>query len=233
VFYAIAPTGTPVAIKVFRAVEGAFDACRREFWLLYAADPRWTAPALRYGASPAGPYLVMAYLPGYVGVNLWVAGSLSHQQLCLFGSSLAQALDALRDRGLVHCDVKPSNLLVRGNDVRLIDFGIARYTGEICGADGTVQCSRGWAAPEQLRTTAATSAFDVFAWGCVLAYLASGVHPFASRDEREWILRVQSTQPDLCGLAPGLHDVVGATLERDPRNRPSARELIMTCRTLA
>jgi serine/threonine protein kinase len=98
----------------------------------------------------------MAYLPGYLGVNLWVAGSLSHQQLYLFGSSLAQALDALRGRGLVHCDVKPSNLLVRGNDVRLIDFGIARYTGEICGADGTVQCSRGWAAPEQLRTTAAT-----------------------------------------------------------------------------
>jgi serine/threonine protein kinase len=232
VFYAIAPAGTPVAIKVFRAVDGAFDACRREFWFLYAADQRSTVPALRYGASPAGSYLVMAYLPGYLSVNLWAGGSMSHRQLCLFGAALARALDSLQGRGLVHCDVKPSNLLVRGKDVRLIDFGIARYTGEVGKADGKVHCSRGWAAPEQLRTTAAASAVDVFAWGCVLAYLAGGVHPFASRDEREWILRVQSTQPDLYGLPPALHAIVRATLERDPQNRPSARELATTCQTI-
>jgi serine/threonine protein kinase len=129
----------------------------------------------------------------------------------------------------VHCDVKPSNLLVRGDDVRLIDFGIARYVGERCGEDGTVQCSRGWAAPEQLRMTAATPAVDVFAWGCLLALLASGIHPFASKSEEEWILRVQSALPDLNALPAGLDGVVRACLARDPQDRPSAADLVKIC----
>jgi len=127
--------------------------------------------------------------------------------------------------------VKPSNLLVRDDDVRVIDFGIARHAGERCGDDGIVRCSRGWAAPEQLRTAPATPAVDVFTWGCLLAHLAAGVHPFASRSEQEWILRVQSAQPDLYGLPPHLHDLVRWTLARDPQDRPSAAELAAICQT--
>ena len=93
-----------------------------------------------------------------------------------------------------------------------------------------VECSPGWAAPEQLRTAPATPAVDVFAWGCVLAYLAGGVHPFASQGDQEWILRVQSAEPDLVRVPPGLHDVIRQSLARDPRERPSARELAAICR---
>jgi hypothetical protein len=129
----------------------------------------------------------------------------------------------------VHCDVKPSNLLVRDDDVRIIDFDIARYAGEI-GGGGIVECSRGRAAPEQLWTTAVTPAVDVFAWGCLLAQLASGVHPYASRSEQEWILRLHSAQPDLFGLPSGLDDLIRAALARDPHDRPTARELTAICR---
>jgi serine/threonine protein kinase len=93
-----------------------------------------------------------------------------------------------------------------------------------------VRCSRGWAAPEQLRDEVATPAVDVFAWGCLLAYLAGGVHPFASQSDEEWILRVESARPDLVGVPPGLHEVIGRTLARDPRARPSTRELATICR---
>jgi serine/threonine protein kinase len=110
-------------------------------------------------------------------------------RLWRFGAALAGTLAAVHPRGVVHCDVKPSNLLVSGDDVRIIDFGIARYVGERYDG-GVVRCSRGWAAPEQLRTVPATPAVDVFAWGCLLAHLASDVHPFASRSEQEWVLRV-------------------------------------------
>jgi hypothetical protein len=70
---------------------------------------------------------------------------------------------------------------------------------------------------------------DVFAWGCLLAYLAGGVHPFASRSAQEWILRVQSAEPDLSGVPAGMYDVIRATLARNPLDRPSAPELATFC----
>jgi serine/threonine protein kinase len=140
--------------------------------------------------STAGAYLVTTYLPGYRCGTTLVGRPTPVGPRWTFGSALARVLAAVHARGVMHCDVKPSNLLIRGEDVRVIDFGIARYVGQRCGSDGTVESSRGWAAPEQLRTAPATPAVDVFAWGCVLAYLAGGVHPFASQGEEEWILRV-------------------------------------------
>jgi serine/threonine protein kinase len=125
--------------------------------------------------------------------------------------------------------VKPSNLLVRDHDLRLIDFGIARYVGQPCGGNGIVECSRGWAAPEQLRAAPATPAVDIFAWGCLMAYLSAGVHPFASSSDQEWILRMQSAEPDLSGVPPGLADMTRATLARSPLDRPSAPELVTFC----
>jgi serine/threonine protein kinase len=229
VFYAVAPAGAPVAVKVLRAAAGARRSCQREYELAHAVDADCTAPALDYGRSAAGAYLVTAYLPGYRCGTTMLGRSMPAARLWTLGLALARVLAAVHARDIVHCDVKPSNLLVRGHDVRLIDFGIARYAGQRCGGDGTVECSRGWAAPEQLRAAPATPAVDVFAWGCVLAYLASGVHPFASQGEQEWILRVQSAEPDLAGVPAGLHEVIRQSLARDPRERPSAGELATIC----
>jgi serine/threonine protein kinase len=230
VFYALAPTGAAVAVKLLRNVAGAAQTCHREYRLAHAVHANCTAPALGYGRSRAGAYLVTAYLPGYRCGSTVVSTPMPAGQLWTFGSALARVLAAVHARGVVHCDVKPSNLLVRGHDVRLIDFGIARYVGERCGGDGTVQCTRGGAAPEQLRTAPATPAVDIFAWGCLLAALAGGVHPFASRSEQEWILRIESAQPDLSQVPAGLAEVIRATLARNPRHRPNAHELAAICR---
>jgi serine/threonine protein kinase len=146
-----------------------------------------------------------------------------------FGAALARVLTALHARGVVHCDVKPANLLVRCHDVRVIDFGISRYVGEASWDDQSVQCSPGWAAPEQLRAAPPTPAVDVFAWGCVLGYLAGGVHPFGSRGGQEWFQRVQSAKPNLFGLPPVLDEVVRRSLARNPHDRPSAAELSVIC----
>lgn len=231
VFYALTPAGGPVAVKLLRPAEGATEACQREHRLASTVDAHCTAAMLGHGMSKAGAYLVTAHLPGYRCGSTLVGRPTPASRLWSLGAALARTLAAVHARGVVHCDVKPSNLLVRDDDVRLIDFGIARHVGQRCGDDGIVQCSRGWAAPEQLRTAPATPAVDVFAWGCLLAHLAAGVHPFASRSEQEWILRVQSAQPDLYGLPPHLDNLVRRTLTRDPRHRPSAAELATICQT--
>jgi serine/threonine protein kinase len=231
VFYALAPAGGPVAVKLLHPASGAAEACQREHRLASTVDAHCTAPMLGHGLSTAGAYLVTAYLAGYRCGSTLVGRPTPASRLWSLGAALARTLAAVHARGVVHCDVKPSNLLVRGNDVRVIDFGIARHVGQRCGDDGIVQCSRGWAAPEQLRTARATPAVDIFAWGCLVAHLAAGFHPFASRSEQEWILRVQSAQPDLYGLPPHLNDLVRWTLTREPRHRPSAAELATICQT--
>jgi serine/threonine protein kinase len=231
VFYALAPNGRQVAVKILRAADGANEACQREYRLAYAVDADCTAPALDHGRSTAGAYLVTAYLPGYRCGTTLVSSSTPARPLWTLGSALARVLAAIHAKGIVHCDVKPSNLLVQGHDVRVIDFGIARYVGEPCADDGIVHCTRGWAAPEQLRAAPATPAIDIFAWGCLLAHLASGVHPFASRSEKEWILRIQAAEPDLSGLPADLDDLVRWTLARNPQDRPSAHELATICQS--
>ncbi|GIF00908.1 serine/threonine-protein kinase [Paractinoplanes rishiriensis] len=229
VFYAEAPSGRPVAMKILRPHGARPEACLREFRMTSAVDAQCTAPALGHGVSPAGAYLVTALLPGYRCCTTLQGGRPLTLRLWNFGAALARVLAAVHARGLVHCDVKPSNLLVRDHDVRLIDFGIARYVGQPCGGNGIVECSRGWAAPEQLRAAPATPAVDIFAWGCLMAYLTAGVHPFASSSDQEWILRMQSTEPDLSSVPPGLADMIRATLARSPLDRPSAPELVTFC----
>jgi serine/threonine protein kinase len=229
VFSAVTAAGTPVVVKLFRSADRTVEVCRREFRLSYAVGTDCTPATLGYGVSPAGAYLVHAHLPGYRPATT-LTGVLTPPTLRRFGAALADTLATVHAHGVVHCDVKPSNLLVRGDDVRVINFGIARYTGQQCGAGGFVECSRGWAAPEQLRNAAATPALDVFAWGCVMAYLAGGVHPFASGSDEEWILRLQSADPDLRHLPQDLEPTVRAALARDPGNRPTTRQLVAACR---
>ena len=233
VFYSVAPAGRPVAVKVFRPTGGGAAACLREYHLARVAGADCTAPALGFGTSPEGSYLVTAYLPGYRCGTTLRRGPAPPPWLWRFGAAVARVLTALHARGVVHCDVKPSNLLVGGHDVRVIDFGISRYVNEPSWDDQTVQCSPGWAAPEQLHAALPTPAVDIFAWGCVLAYLASGVHAFASRDGQEWYERVQSAEPDLSGLPPVLDEVVRWSLARNPWDRPRAAELARICQALA
>ena len=227
VFYSVASTGRLVAVKVLRAT-GSAAACHREYQLTRAAGADCTAPALGYGTSAAASYLVTAYLPGYRCVTTLTVRPVPAQRLWKFGAALVQVLATLHARGVVHCDVKPANLLVRGDRVRVIDFGISRYLGEPWWDDHTVQCSPGWAAPEQLQPVPPTPAVDIFAWGCVLAHLAGGVHPFGRPGDQDWFQRVQSAEPDLSGLPRVLGDVVRWSLARHPADRPSAAELAVT-----
>ncbi|GAA3349302.1 hypothetical protein GCM10020358_70910 [Amorphoplanes nipponensis] len=221
--------GPPVAVKMIRHDAGV-DSGEREFTLASTVDVARTAAPITHGVTATGSYLVTAYLRDYRCAAGMRGGTMSLASLLTFGGELAVTLASLHDSGVVHCDVKPSNLLVGDDDVRVIDFGISQYLGERPVDDGFVRCSRGWAAPEQLRGDPLAPSADVFAWGSLLAYLSTGFHPFAGRHEADWIRRVGSGQPDLFGLHPGVEAVVRAALAHDPRDRPSAHELTAICR---
>jgi len=221
----------PVAVKVLRtggATASRPGRCEHEFDLARHVDQRFVMPPIEAGTSGAGPYFVSTYRPEYR--SLAGHAPLGAQRLWQLAYASALAIAATHACGVIHCDIKPANLLAFGGDVRLIDFGIARYAADQPRTSDLVHCSRGWSAPEQLLSAPLTPAVDVFGWGCVMGYLAAGVTPFASATFDEWALRVRSADADLSGLPDGLTSLVRLALRRDPGRRPRAAYLAAACR---
>jgi serine/threonine-protein kinase len=178
-----------VAIKIL-AAELAADAVAHERFA------REAALAGRLGAHPhivtayeAGeweerPYVVFEYLPnGSLAEQLPQSGAPAHPQALRWLAQAADALDYAHAATVVHRDVKPSNLLLDGDEnVCVADFGVSRLTDETTlTAQGEVVGTEGYFAPEQVAGRGATAASDRFALGVVGYQLLTGSLPTADR----------------------------------------------------
>ncbi|MFJ8433576.1 serine/threonine-protein kinase [Kitasatospora sp. NPDC094019] len=226
--------GRTVAVKVVRG-ELAEDAeFRARFRQEVAAARRvggdWTAPVLDADTEGAHPWVATGYVAGpALGGAVREYGPLTDPAVRTLGVVLAQALEHVHGLGLVHRDVKPSNVLLTLDGPRLIDFGIARALDAATGLtqSGFVVGSPGFMSPEQANGRPVGPPGDVFSLGAVLAYAATGVHPFGEGVSAAVLLyRVVHEEPDLSGLAPGpLRSIVLACLAKDPAVRPTPRRL--------
>ncbi|MEV0190460.1 serine/threonine-protein kinase [Kitasatospora purpeofusca] len=226
--------GRTVAVKVVRG-ELAEDAeFRARFRQEVAAARRvggtWTAPVLDADTEGAHPWVATGYVAGpALGGAVREYGPLTDPAVRTLGAVLAQALEHVHGLGLVHRDVKPSNVLLTLDGPRLIDFGIARALDAATGLtqSGFVVGSPGFMSPEQANGRPVGPPGDVFSLGAVLAYAATGVHPFGEGVSAAVLLyRVVHEEPDLTGLAPGaLRSVVLDCLAKDPALRPTPRRL--------
>ncbi|MGW4895514.1 serine/threonine-protein kinase [Kitasatospora sp. NPDC004240] len=225
--------GRTVAVKVVRRDLGGDPEFRARFRQEVAAARRvggtWTAPVL--DADTEGGHLWVA--TGYVaGPALTAAvhefGPLPEPAVRTLGVGLAEALAHVHGLGLVHRDVKPSNVLLTLDGPRLIDFGIARAldSGTVLTQSGQVFGSPGFMSPEQANGLSAGPASDVFSLGAVLAYAATGTMPFGSGVSAPVLLyRVLHEEPDLSGLDGPLDAIVRACLAKDPSARPTPGQL--------
>ncbi|MFD8315997.1 serine/threonine-protein kinase [Kitasatospora purpeofusca] len=226
--------GRTVAVKVVRG-ELAEDAeFRARFRQEVAAARRvggtWTAPVLDADTEGAHPWVATGYVAGpALGGAVREYGPLTDPAVRTLGAVLAQALEHVHGLGLVHRDVKPSNVLLTLDGPRLIDFGIARALDAATGLtqSGFVVGSPGFMSPEQANGRPVGPPGDVFSLGAVLAYAATGVHPFGEGVSAAVLLyRVVHEAPDLTGLAPGpLRSIVLDCLAKDPAVRPTPRRL--------
>lgn len=220
-----------VAVKVMRGNSAdLLTGLVNEFETGRRVDPRYVAAPIAFGTSDVGPYLAMRLHRHHVPLSAMRRGSLTGADLWRVAGGLARAIDAVHAAGVIHCDVKPSNILVYGDSVRLIDFGIARVASQQPLSTSFVHFSRGWSAPEQLLAHPLTPAVDVFSWGCVIASLAAGANPYAASTDEDWVRRVQVETPSLEAVPSGLRHIVQAALSKEPSDRPSAAQLVDACR---
>lgn len=180
-----------VAVKVLRTTdldELAEQRFERECQALGALS---THPGIvtvyEGGISDAGrPYLVMEFFPrGSLADRIERDGPMPWSEVAEVGASLADALDAAHEAGILHRDIKPENVLVGAyGQVCLGDFGIARILGGTETKSGVVTASVLHAAPEVLGRARPTEAADIYGLGSTLFELLAGEPAFhPSEDE--------------------------------------------------
>ncbi|MEU8341368.1 protein kinase [Spirillospora sp. NPDC048832] len=220
--------GAPVAVKVLRA-EMAADARVRERFTkeIEAArrvDPFCIAQVLDASMDDRRPYIVTEYVEG---PSLQQAGPRDGAALRRLAVATATALAAIHEAGVVHRDFKPSNVLLGPDGPRVIDFGIARNVESPLTMTSSIIGTPAYMAPEQFAGDPAGPPADVFAWGSVIAYAATGRPPFGADSFPAIMHRVLQGEPDLGDLPEPLRGTVAACLVKDPARRPSMRDVLM------
>ncbi|HEX5451332.1 MAG TPA: protein kinase, partial [Candidatus Limnocylindrales bacterium] len=187
-----------------------------------------------FGTDAAGPYIVMELVDGQdLESILQERGVLPPMASARIALGVAEALAAAHAHGIVHRDVKPSNVLVtKGGHVKVVDFGIARALSDAqLTLPGTTLGSVHYFSPEQARGEAVTASSDVYSLGLVLFEMLTGRRPFGGDSAAAVAMarlasaapRPSSVRPD---VPPALDAIVARALAPDPAGRfPSATAL--------
>ncbi|WP_449063998.1 serine/threonine-protein kinase [Planomonospora algeriensis] len=225
------PAGRQVALKVMRPQLAAQEEFRRRFRKEAEAAQKvarfCTAAVLDVGLEDGQAYLVTEYVEGSdLATVIEEQGPVTGSNLDALAVGVATALSAIHRAGVVHRDLKPSNILLSPVGPRVIDFGIAQLAETAGGDTSVVIGTPSYMAPEQVNGERVTAAADIFAWGCVVAYAATGRPPFGGGAAPSVLYRVVHHAPHLDGLDERLRPLVERALDKDPARRPTAQQLI-------
>ena len=224
--------GPRVALKVLRPHIVGDDEARarlaREVASLERIRSRWIAEIVDADPWGAVPFVATRYVPGLsLHEHVPQEGPILDGDLRWFARCLAEGLAAVHAAGVLHRDVKPSNILLEGRAPILIDFGLARvaddpkltHTGWLLGTPG-------YLAPEILFGDDATTASDLHSWAATVAYAGTGNPPFGRGPSMAIMDRVRRGEHDLTGLPDDLRRIVAAALQPEPERRPTLPEIL-------
>jgi serine/threonine protein kinase len=214
--------------KVLRPDQATHPVALRELRRESALLERLGHPVVVRGFGAVGegrfPHLVLEHLDGPTLDELLRDGdTLALEQLLPLGLHVASALHYLAAEGVVHLDVKPSNI-VMGGPPRLIDFSVARTVQDAAALRVPIGTDA-YMAPEQCEPDGRLGpAADVFGLAATLYTGLTGQRPYPPCADR-WPQRTTAPAPLPRRTPPALADVLLAGLDRDPASRPTARDL--------
>lgn len=188
------------------------------------------------GVSEGDHYIVMEYVPGKtLKDKIRQDGHLSTEEALRIAREIAEALAHAHANGLVHCDIKPHNILMMADGhIKVADFGIARaVTESTMTYSGNVVGSVHYFSPEQAKGTMITPKSDVYSLGVVLYEMLTGRIPFTGETPVSIALKhLQETPVPVREINPtipaSVEDVVDSAMQKDPELRPTSEELIHT-----
>ena len=232
-------SGQRVALKLMRTPASAYQVQELEHRFL---EEERTARLLQHpdivsvleaGRTPQGrPWMALEWLTGQpLSAHCVAAHRLPDEVVASLGQRLASALAHAHQRGVIHRDIKPDNLMfdTATGQLKITDFGVARAEDTGATQTGMVLGTPAYMAPEQLAGATASAAGDLYSLGVVLFELLTSRRPVEASSLGEWLRRIsQEPATPLPSLRPDLPaevaQVVDQLLERDPARRPALAE---------
>jgi serine/threonine-protein kinase len=235
--------GRTVAIKILLPAlleePGFAERFRGEARTMATINHPGVVDVYDYGSEEGTAFLVMEYVEGdALSRTLSRVGRLTPGRTMALIAQAADALQAAHEKGIVHRDVKPGNLLVRPNGTLVLtDFGIARsaMVGQLTQA-GSVLGTASYISPEQAAGGQASPLSDVYALGVVAYQCLSGRRPFEGENPLEIAMRhVRDVPPPLPpDTPPAVRQIVERAMAKDPSARfPSASAMGQVARRAA
>jgi serine/threonine protein kinase len=225
-------TGEPVAIKRLRRPPDPARWSSREIGALSRLDHPAVVRLRAWGFDGTIPYLVLDLVEGGPLSEVVAGGALAVSQAVGVVADVAAGLAHAHARGVIHRDVKPSNILIdRAGRPHLVDFGIARLADATATTAGLVMGTAAYLAPEQVRAERVGPAADVYALGLVLLECLTGERAFPgtfSEAAAAHLLRDPAVPPS---ISPALRTLIGAATAREPTDRPPAAALAAALRS--
>jgi Tol biopolymer transport system component len=229
--------GRDVAIKIlpsaFATDRDRMHRFEREARLLATVNHRFIGAIYGTIEIDGVPALVLELVDGDTLFAALARGPLPLARALTIAAQVADALDHAHRRGITHRDLKPANIMLTRDGVRLLDFGVGKWTPPLTDAtmtrpstltgEGALVGTLHYMSPEQLEGRAADARSDIFAFGAVLFEMLSGRKAFDGPSQASIIAAVMQkpapTLPADAGIPPPVARVMAKCLEKDPAQR--------------
>jgi hypothetical protein len=232
-------SGLEVALKIVPREGKRASRAAREMEAASRLRHKRCIRAYDFGGDSGHVYIAYEYVHGQTMREALRQGRLNDREVVEAAAQILDGLAHAHAHGIIHRDVKPSNVLIEESDelsLRVLDFGLAQFDdADTLTAVGDVPGTLAYISPERLRSEEATAASDIWAVGVILWEALAGQHPFWGVPLPQVAATIEAGAPPLRRERPHLPgpllQAVDRALSTNPERRPSAEQLARDLRS--